>query len=212
MPASPWRKRVVGCRLRFSHKLIDLNKARGKFWGAIKHFSKSRHPHNQRDIFSTLTYKRSLIKWNPRKMAWRRRNLCFINGLLRDDISIRLGFFQAHLIGWPFVHHGDFFDKSRVKRREWWWWYKCMTTTMKPSGGGTWCSKEIFMKNLNFEISENPFITYNIHCTVLCVLQPQLKSVKKCQKKKRQAKIVKWTFFADFESSAVHSTSRYLEG
>ena len=41
-----------------------------------------------------------------------------------------------------------------------------MTTTMKPSGGGTWCSKEIFMKNLNFEISENPFITYNIHCTV----------------------------------------------
>ena len=41
-----------------------------------------------------------------------------------------------------------------------WWWYKCMTTTMKPSGGGTWCSKEIFMKNVNFEISENPFVHY----------------------------------------------------
>ena len=190
MPASPWRKRVVGCRLRFSHKLIDLNKARGKFWGAIKHFSKSRHPHNQRDIFSTLTYKRSLIKWNARKMAWRRRNLCFINGLLRDDISIRLGFFQAHLIGWPFVHHGDFF-LTKVESRgvngggginawqQQWSHQVVVRGVVKKFSWKIWISKYRKIRSL--------LITSIAQC-LLCILQPQLKSVKKCQKKRDKQK------------------------
>ena len=38
-------------------------------------------------------------------------DLCFINGLLRDDILYTGIFPSPSDIGWPIVHHGDFLTK-----------------------------------------------------------------------------------------------------